>query len=157
MPLGLQTGALASAFEDLFAGDTAPQTTEDAARRWAQIYKDYVVGGGVLVGPTAQTVLETNLTGAFRPELAGAGIPLTAAAIGTFWLTPPLQVPAQGNAVVVLFTPVGQPFPLPGQVPSTATVPQQAAALAQSLSAFTLASVLVLPAPPYAGPPIPIV
>jgi len=130
----------------MFVSKTAPQTTRDAARTWASAYTKYAIAGGVPATPKEQP-FASALESAFNPNLAGAGPALFIQALQTFWLG--LAVPAQAGTVTAVI-PVGS---VSSPQPPSATPQQQANALAQVISAFTIGSVKVT-VPPGAVVPL---
>lgn len=148
MPVAAVTSVLAAGLLPLFVPETAPATTPDAADQWAKAYTDYIVAGGISA-VHKQSAFAAALTTAFNPELAGGGPPLFIQALQVFWLG--LPVPQQGGTVV-LFTPTTTNVDSPQ--PDDATPQDQADALAQVLSSFTLGAVKVQVGPP--GPIVPL-
>ena len=138
MPVRAVTSTLAQGFLPMFTLATAPKTTTEAAKLWADAYAKYVVAGGVLEGYARGPALAGLLAAAFRPELAGGGPVLLLSALQVFWLG--MSVPAQAG-IVTAFAPSSPNLNSP-QGP-TATPEQQAAGLAQVISQLTLGAVKV--------------
>lgn len=132
----------------MFVTETAPTTTREAAERWALAYTDYALAGGVPASPRRLSFADA-LTEAFNPELAGGGPSLFIQALSVFWVG--LPVPQQGGSVI-FFAPTSSNVDSPQ--PDDATPQDQANALAQVISGFTLSAVKVQVGPP--GPIVPL-
>lgn len=139
MPFATSKPVLVNGFLPLFQGETAPETTEDAASSWAKTYADYVRIGGGVVTPEREPQLAQSLTAAFNPYLAGAGVALLSAALVAFWAGLATTSPPGGTLAV--FVPTSSILSV--SVPSNASVAQQADALATWLHVLTLTSVTV--------------
>lgn len=140
MPLAGQEPVLARGFDILFDQKLAPQTTPESANVWAKAYADYALAGGVAGAQSRVGPLTAALTTAFNPELAGGGPPLFIQALAAFWLGQAVLSPVPGTVSAVI--PAGS---VTSKQPNDATPTQQADGLAQTIAAFTLGSVWVLP------------
>ena len=147
MPMASSESVLHAGFISLVTGETAADTTVDAARQWADIYTHYAIVGGIPASPK-KNALAAALTLAFNPFLNGGAQALIYQALTVFWLG--LAVPAQ-SGVVTAFVPT---VPIVVVVPENVTPNQHAKALADTIHLLTMTGVFVTVPP---GVVVPIV
>lgn len=148
MPVAAVTSVLEVGFTRLFIPETAPPTTEGAARVWANSYVQYAIAGGVVAANTREAILGNALASAFRPELAGAGQALLLQALSLFWIGMP--IPAQAGTATA-FIPLSPNVTSPQS--DKASSQDQARGLAQVIAGLTLGAVKVT-VPPAAIVPL---
>lgn len=138
MPLRPVTSVLAEGLLPIFVEETAPQTNQEAAQRWAEAYSAYVVAGGIPVPPPKKDALAASLTVAFNPTLAGGGIALMIGAFSVFWVGIPVPELAGIASAFVPGASIGS-----SSLPPNPTPQDQADGLAQLIATLTLSSVTV--------------
>lgn len=137
MPFSTAKPVLVQGFLPVFQAETAPASTADAAKVWAETYSNYVTAGGATVPPPKKQALETALTAAFNPALGGGGLALFLSALVTFW---PGIATTSPVGTVASFIPV---VTTPMSLGPDATVNDQANSLADWIHTMTIASVVV--------------